>query len=760
MNEQQFTQLLGGIDPALIARAEAPVPMRKKPRFKLILIAAVLALLACTALVITPFIPTTLGIDYITSPIDGTETAFKERNVWIYYTTESGKKKREYVRLPGDNQNVFAAWAHLNGLGEQYELHGIEYTDVSTQLGPYVDIVCSAALRDHPESDTLRSSLQKTFARYLGIPENQVTVLFADPITTLNGAEFYAFMEQYGFATADASEFRAAVESLTYQGQGLLDVMTETPVDFEDGYHGQEWHSEFFDYSYLITPDQSCSNLFSAAALPDGMTLPYSIAPGDTLLDSLCKMGMTQNQAQSTLEQLQSFSGDSLRISLAQFGTLTFCAPRTSNKTYTVRYSFTADPLADHLDAPEISLTLIYSADDITFKYFRIDTEYESMIKHEWQIAPSDIALLYHRTNLPLSSETTSKLLDAYSDRVWRYSDQLPDSGTLDFSCGDHTLSYLANEGILIADDLWYTEVAQSKQDYFNALANALNGWQVYYNSPPKYIMIVYVDGRYFGHNNTVTEPDVGEVIIDPGIIWGPTTQEHFVAVHDTIDLAPYLDQYINYYEGMIHINGAWFEEITMSSESKITVTKNDQTAFTIEQNADLVLSILQRQQWSEGVLDLAYNVSGKIECSDSRFTGNFRYNSYKKIFMINQKYCTLSDEDAADLHHIINDALVAPKIESFFEIRVWSGGKHEYALDDHACSEFFDIFNAATWEFNAEFLSGSANDQTIYISTDKGMQVWEYDVEGGTLSSGFYLGTLNEEQEQGMLCILGMVEE
>ena len=26
MNEQQFTQLLGGIDPALIARAEAPVP--------------------------------------------------------------------------------------------------------------------------------------------------------------------------------------------------------------------------------------------------------------------------------------------------------------------------------------------------------------------------------------------------------------------------------------------------------------------------------------------------------------------------------------------------------------------------------------------------------------------------------------------------------------------------------------------------------------------------------------------------------------
>ena len=181
MNEQQFTQLLGGIDPNLIARAEAPVPMRKKPQFKLMLIAAVLALITCTALVITPFIPTTLGIDYITSPTDGTEIAFKERNVWIYYTTESGKQKREYVRLPGDSQNVFAAWAHLNGLDESYTLYGVEYYDVYTQSGPYVDIVCSAALRDHPESDTLRTSLQKTFARYLDVPAKQVNVCFRDP---------------------------------------------------------------------------------------------------------------------------------------------------------------------------------------------------------------------------------------------------------------------------------------------------------------------------------------------------------------------------------------------------------------------------------------------------------------------------------------------------------------------------------------------------------------------------------------------------
>ena len=182
MNEQQFTQLLGGIDPALIARAEAPVPMRKKPQFKLMLIAAVLALITCTALVITPFIPTTLEIDYITSPTDGTETAFKERNVWIYYTTERGKQKREYVRLPDDNQNVFTAWAHLSGLDESYVLHSVEYTDEATFAGRYVIVTCSAALQEHPNAEALRASLQKTFAHSMGIPVNQVAVHFSDPL--------------------------------------------------------------------------------------------------------------------------------------------------------------------------------------------------------------------------------------------------------------------------------------------------------------------------------------------------------------------------------------------------------------------------------------------------------------------------------------------------------------------------------------------------------------------------------------------------
>lgn len=41
MTERKFAQLLSTIDPALIAEAEASVPMRQKPIFKRALIAAV-----------------------------------------------------------------------------------------------------------------------------------------------------------------------------------------------------------------------------------------------------------------------------------------------------------------------------------------------------------------------------------------------------------------------------------------------------------------------------------------------------------------------------------------------------------------------------------------------------------------------------------------------------------------------------------------------------------------------------------------------
>ena len=184
MNEQKFTDLLGHIDPALIARAEESVPMRKKPIFRRALIAAVAAMLVlalCASLVVIPFIPTTLGLDYLTSPSDGTDIAFKEQNAWIYYVKD-GKQKREYVRLPGDTQNVFMAWKHLNGLGDEVELLDVTYDDVANWSGSYITVQLSTALREHSDSEALLDSLQKTLARSFGVMKQNVSFYFNDTV--------------------------------------------------------------------------------------------------------------------------------------------------------------------------------------------------------------------------------------------------------------------------------------------------------------------------------------------------------------------------------------------------------------------------------------------------------------------------------------------------------------------------------------------------------------------------------------------------
>lgn len=222
MNEQKFTDLLGHIDPALIARAEKTVPMRQKPIFKRALIAAVAAMLAltmCASLIIIPFIPTTLGLDYLTSPSDGTEIAFKEQNAWIYYV-ENGKQKREYVRLPGDTQNVFMAWKHLSAVGDEVELLDYRFesdhaqaTVVPDTLWEYlqqafspasgtVSVTLSPEITSYENYDTLIKSLTKTLAKFTGVDPEQVKIMIdGEQSILVGGLKFYhSLQDQLVFA--------------------------------------------------------------------------------------------------------------------------------------------------------------------------------------------------------------------------------------------------------------------------------------------------------------------------------------------------------------------------------------------------------------------------------------------------------------------------------------------------------------------------------------------------------------------------------
>ena len=213
MTERKFAQLLSTIDPALIAEAEASVPLRQKPIFKRALIAAVAAMLAltmCSSLLIIPFIPTTLGLDYLTSPSDGTEIAFKEQNAWIYYVKD-GKQKREYVRLPGSTENVFMAWKHLNAVDDEVELLDYRFksdhaqpTVVPDTLWKYlqqafspasgtVSVTLSPEITSCENYDTLIKSLTETLAKFAGVDPEQVKIMIDGKqiSTVIGGLQFY-----------------------------------------------------------------------------------------------------------------------------------------------------------------------------------------------------------------------------------------------------------------------------------------------------------------------------------------------------------------------------------------------------------------------------------------------------------------------------------------------------------------------------------------------------------------------------------------
>lgn len=191
MNEQKFTELLGGIDPALIARAEESVPMRKKPSFRIALVAVIAALLALSLLLgaaAIAFIPKTYDLDY---EIPKQENASKVTQ--IYYLSENGKIKRQSVLLPPTEQNVFMTWKHLNGLGDEVQLLDVTYDDVANWSGSYITVQLSTALREHSDSEVLLDSLQKTLARKFGVMTQNVSFVFND--TVASPLQFYYHLQ-------------------------------------------------------------------------------------------------------------------------------------------------------------------------------------------------------------------------------------------------------------------------------------------------------------------------------------------------------------------------------------------------------------------------------------------------------------------------------------------------------------------------------------------------------------------------------------
>ncbi len=218
MNEHKFTQLLGGIDPALIARAEQSVPMRKKPSFRRALIAAVAAVLAMATLLgvaAIAMVPKTYDLDYSIPDNQIANTAVR-----VYYTDENGKVHSERVRMPDDYENVFITWQHLCGIGDEVEILSYDVLEdpvvsipstpntlwdfllrefAPAKMDKTVTVTLSAQITSYNNYDALIESLTETIAKYAGVDVGQVNILIdGEQIAIVGGLQFWHSLQGGG----------------------------------------------------------------------------------------------------------------------------------------------------------------------------------------------------------------------------------------------------------------------------------------------------------------------------------------------------------------------------------------------------------------------------------------------------------------------------------------------------------------------------------------------------------------------------------
>ena len=553
MKKDLFTDGISHIDVDAVERLlqiEQNMQAKKKrqryARLLLIPAAALIALMVCMTAVIIPFIPKTLDVAY--EPVEGLP-----ENVWVYYVNENGTQKRERVNLPGSTQNVFAAWKHLNVVGDEVEIlnYSVETDATQPTVAPNtlwefvqqqlalsaqksVTVTLSAQITSYDNYDALIDSLTQTIAKYAGVSPEQVRILidgeqigiagtlqfyhslqdgsafvlavtagskleitvgmtnvsdqnieftgswsafapsailtmgntaviehedfpmteeyqkyvlapgesreitytFSIPENAARGeydllvtfgeqdfvfekavyvigeyttdvaTEFHEFLVKYGFYTTDPTQFRAAVEQLSFSGMNLFDIMTRAQIDYAEGYSGEEHGSQWFSYGYTLQPDHSCNNYFAAMAKPDEMRLPCGITFADSLYHSLCKMGLTDFEAEEIIARLE--IGDEQQIYL---GIYDLCVTRDQSGNYVIRYS----PLSVmSTPYPTYTLDIVYSRAEMIAQLFLVKAGVGDFSTDAFT-APITVApLAYESSDRELNDSDAQTLVDIF----------------------------------------------------------------------------------------------------------------------------------------------------------------------------------------------------------------------------------------------------------------------------------------------------------------------------------------------------------
>ena len=666
MKKDLFTDGISHIDVDAVERLlqiEQNMQAKKKrqryARLLLIPAAALIALMVCMTAVIIPFIPKTLDVAY--EPVEGLP-----ENVWVYYVNDKGTQKRERVNLPGGTQNVFAAWKHLNVVGDEVEIldYSVETDAMQSTVAPNtlwefvqqqlalsaqktVTVTLSPQITSYENYDALIDSLTETIAKYAGIDPEQVRILidgeqigiagtlqfyhslqdgsaivlavtagskleitvgmtnvsdqnieftgswsafaptailtmgntalithedfpmteeyqkyvlapgesreitytFSIPEQAVRGeydllvtfgeqdfvfekavyvigeyatdvaTEFHEFLVKYGFYTTDPTQFRAAVEQLSFSGMNLFDIMTRVPIDYAEGYSGEEHGSQWFSYGYTLQPDHSCNNYFAAMAKPDEMRLPCGITFADSLYNSLCKMGLTDFEAEEIIARLE--IGDEQQIYL---GNRDLCVTRDENGNYVIRYA----PLSVmSTPYPTYTLDIVYSRTEMIAQLFLVKASVGDFSTDAFT-APITIApLAYESPDRELNDSDAQTLVDIFMGYIGTWN-----NGKVDAEFDYRIISkgmvyrYSTRTGVL-ADSGGYMSLSNEHRQIVNEIVTTSNYQPNFENisfieapdgSTRQYFLPMFVVERFKRALNSAEWHD-GSIALEP-LLW------------------------------------------------------------------------------------------------------------------------------------------------------------------------------------------------------------------------------------------------
>ncbi len=267
---------------------------------------------------------------------------------------------------------------------------------------------------------------------------------------------FAEFLTQYGFDTADTEKFKAAVRALSLDGIGLLDIMNQADVDWYEGYGGEIWSGDRFHYQCSIYSPLGvqlfCTNSFKAKVLPDGMTLPHGIAPEDTLVQALCKLGYTEEQAKKALQERK----DIFFVNDLLFAGATLCVNFDSGSLLGNAY---ADITYEYGD---VSMTLRYDQNTQSFEELLIETRCLA----ELQVTFTSYEFTKYECSLSAQQCSTLAQMLSHARLVYDTVDLICDSTCLINGQG---YSYDTNEGLFCGNGQTLTLTDQDRVT-FNAM--------------------------------------------------------------------------------------------------------------------------------------------------------------------------------------------------------------------------------------------------------------------------------------------------